>query len=259
MPANVLLSCCPVSNCVIHREHVQTDRTSKAVRDMSWMLEICCRSASPVLTEGAAIGDALAGTLTARLAGLKTLDLYEPCQQETRDPYNNDRDGPFLIAMAEFAERQRLQDALGRLEACLKVVPEGTAITATPLQRKIYPVGGEAAARPLAAPFSYVVRYFHPASDAAAFVDAYVAEHPATLGKLPNIRSVMCYFPFASKGPVPCAPYIIGNEVAFDSVEDFNTAMQSPVRQALRDEFHRLPPYSGVNAHYPMLRRRCFS
>jgi hypothetical protein len=67
----------------------------------------------------------------------------------------------------------------------------------------------------------------------------------------------MCYFPqdFAAPG-VPPADYMIGNEVAFDSVEDFNTAMQSPVRQELRRHFREFPPFTGRNTHFPMNRAR---
>jgi hypothetical protein len=49
---------------------------------------------------------------------------------------------------------------------------------------------------------------------------------------------------------------MIGNEVAFDSVEDFNAAMQSPVRQELRRHFHEFPPFTGRNTHFPMWRTR---
>ena len=52
------------------------------------------------------------------------------------------------------------------------------------------------------------------------------------------------------------ADYMIGNEVAFDSVEAFNAAMQSPVRQKLRRHFREFPPFTGRNTHYPMNRTR---
>ena len=102
-----------------------------------------------------------------------------------------------------------------------------------------------------------MVRYHKPAEDEAAFIRNYVATHPPTLATLPGIRSVMCYFPLplAAQG-LAAADYIIGNEVAFDSVAAFNAAMQSPVRQELRRHFHEFPPFSGTNTHFPMNRTR---
>ena len=70
-----------------------------------------------------------------------------------------------------------------------------------------------AIAAPLTAPFSYVVRYHKPAEDEAAFIRNYVDTHPPTLGKLPGIRSVMCYFPQDMAVPaLAAADYMIGNE-----------------------------------------------
>jgi hypothetical protein len=47
---------------------------------------------------------------------------------------------------------------------------------------------------------------------------------------------------------------MLGNEVAFDSVDAFNAAMASPVRKELRAHFHSFPRFSGRNTHHPMLR-----
>jgi hypothetical protein len=57
---------------------------------------------------------------------------------------------------------------------------------------------------------------------------------------------------------MPAADYMLGNEVAFDNVEAFNAAMQSPVRQELRRHFHAFPHFTGRNTHFPMNRTRLF-
>ena len=44
-------------------------------------------------------------------------------------------------------------------------------------------------------------RYRKPAEDEAAFIRNYVDTHPPTLGKLPGIRAVMCYFPQGIAAP----------------------------------------------------------
>ena len=67
----------------------------------------------------------------------------------------------------------------------------------------------------------------------------------------------MCYFPqaIAAQGVQP-ADYIIGNEVAFDSIAAFNAAMQSEVRQELRAHYRAFPRFTGLNTHFPMNRTR---
>jgi hypothetical protein len=126
------------------------------------------------------------------------------------------------------------------------------------MERCFYPVNGEKTPGPLRAPFSYVVRYHRPAEDEAAFVAHYVADHPRLEARFPGIRSIMCYFPFKVAGArrLPCCDYMLGNEVVFDCIEDFNSAMQSPVRHEMRAHFHSFPKFTGAVTHFAMLRER---
>ena len=221
-----------------------------------WVFELVCTG--PV----ARMGDASAWANRAArswvvLPMLAALDLYAPVVGGAHDPFNDDGPGPLFIAMLAFPSREAFAAALADSALTLSLAgrPEGLAWTGSAFERRFYPVGGKAA--PLTAPFSYVVRYHKPAQDEAAFIRNYVDTHPPTLATLPGIRSVMCYFPqrIVADG-LAGADYIIGNEVAFDSVAAFNAAMQSPVRQELRRHFHEFPPFSGRNTHFPMNRTR---
>jgi hypothetical protein len=130
------------------------------------------------------------------------------------------------------------------------------------MQRKFYGVDGEARDATLQAAFSYVVRYHRPAEDERAFIENYVATHPTLLATLPKIRSVLCYFPVARElswqdpNGLASPDYIIGNEVAFDTIADFNAAMACPIRHELRRHFREFPAFSGRNTHFPMNRTR---
>ena len=193
------------------------------------------------------------------LPALAALDLYAQIADGAHDPFNNDGAGPLFIAMLSFPSRDPLQRAVTSPEFSLSLGgrPAGLAWTGSSFERHFYPVGGAAAPAPLAAPFCYVVRYHKPAEDEAAFIRNYVDTHPPTLGKLPGIRSVMCYFPesIVAQGVQP-ADYMIGNEVAFDSIAAFNAAMQSEVRQELRAHYRAFPRFTGLNTHFPMNRTR---
>jgi len=224
---------------------------------MSFVYEIAFRTAPGVAEPSSRWFDADLVQALCSLANLAALDVYRPVDG-THDPYNKDEGPPLLIAVAEFQTRNALDGATAALERTLSHMPAGISATITAMERCFYPVDGETAAGPLRAPFSYVVRYHRPAEDETAFVAHYVADHPRLEAGFPGIRSIMCYFPLAApvSQRVPCADYMLGNEVVFDCVEDFNTAMQSPVRHEMRAHFHSFPKFSGAVTHFAMLRER---
>jgi uncharacterized protein (TIGR02118 family) len=198
---------------------------------MDWTFELTCSGGMDRLGDATSWINRAAGGWTA-LPGLSALDIYAQVADRARDPFNDDGPGPLFIAMLAFPSRAALRAAIDGADFGLSLGtrPPGLKWTGAAFERHFYSVGGQPA--PLTAPFSYVVRYHKPAEDAAAFTKNYVDTHPPTLATLPGIRSVMCYFPqdIVATG-LPDAGYLIGNEVAFDSVEAFNLAMQSPVRQ----------------------------
>lgn len=223
-----------------------------------WVFEIVCSGAPGAVPDAVAWANRAAPGWTG-LPALQALDLYTQIGGGAHDPFNNDGAGPLFIAMLSFPSRETLAAALATPAFALSLGgrPPGLGWTGSAFERHFYAVAGATQAAPFTAPFSYVVRYHRPAEDEAAFVRNYVDTHPPTLGELPGIRSVMCYFPqpIRAEAVVP-ADYIIGNEVAFDSVEAFNAAMQSPVRQELRRHFREFPPFTGLNTHFPMNRAR---
>jgi uncharacterized protein (TIGR02118 family) len=200
-------------------------------------------------------GDAAPAWTT--LPGLTAVDVYVPVAGGTHDPYVDDGIGPLLLLMLQFPSAEAMSRAIAKpaFAASVKQQPDGVAITGSPFERRLYPVGGETA--PLTAPFSYVVRYHRPAEDEAEFVSHYLADHPPLLATFPGIRSVLCYLPLDALARVlPTANYMLGNEVAFDTPEAFNAAMASPVRHVLRAHFRSFPKFTGRNTHYPMMRRQ---
>lgn len=229
---------------------------------MSWVYEIALRGAPETrdaLRNWFESGphEALSG-----LPDLMHLDIYSPAEGSPQDPYNRDAHGPLMLLMIEFASRDALAAAVGdgHLAAALGTPPTGIEASGAAFERRFYPVGEGPDPAPLHAPFSYVVRYHRPADDEAAFIENYLATHPVTQARLPGIRAIICYLPLqdvrSSASQLADANYMIGNEVVFDHVEDFNTAMASPVRHELRSHFHEFPRFSGANTHYAMTRAR---
>jgi hypothetical protein len=228
---------------------------------MSWTYEIALRG-EPHHAEHLQIWfEGGASRAFGGLPELAAFDLYTPAAGSSRDPYVNDGSGPLMLLMLDFASRDALAAAAasGAIAAPLLGVAPGIAATGAAFERRFYPVGEGTAPAALRAPFSYVVRYHHPADDVAAFIDNYLATHPVTQAGFPGIRSIMCYLPLddiSAGNGLKSANYMIGNEVVFDDIEAFNAAMTSPVRHELRAHYHEFPRFSGANTHYPMTRRR---
>jgi hypothetical protein len=183
------------------------------------------------------------------LPGLIFHDLYVGAA-DAEDPLVDDGPGPLLIAMLAFADEQTLALAIAgaAFAAPLARLPHGVRAAGEAMECRHYPVPGAAAPAELHAPFSYMVRYHRPAADEAAFIANYVATHPPTLARLPDIRNIMCYFPLDRGNPPGLAKA--------GYVAAFNRAMASPVRRELRAHYRAFPPFSGANTHYPMLRTR---
>jgi hypothetical protein len=225
-----------------------------------FVYEITCTGSQHHEAAVQAWADRGAAPAWAALPGLSAVDLYRPLRGATHDPFNDDGPGPLLIAMLQFPTRVELETGLadGGFRQSLAGTPAGVAATGTAMERRFFATAAEPDPGPLRAPFSYVVRYHHPAANVAAFVSHYLADHPPILGKLPEIRSVLCYLPVdsAAAAILPPADYMLGNEVAFDTPQAFNAAMASPVRHELRAHFRSFPKFSGKNTHYPMMRRQ---
>jgi uncharacterized protein (TIGR02118 family) len=202
----------------------------------------------------------LAASTWVALPDVSAVDIYEIVEDGAKDPFLEPDLDLLVLAMLHFPTLDALAAAMThpRFGASLAAQPHGVAVTGTPFERRFFPVADESAPGPLLAEFSYVVRYHPPADDTAHFIAHYLADHPPLMAKLPEIRSILCYLPLRGVTPdvLPPVDYIIGNEVVFDSVDAFNAAMASPARKEMRAHFHKFPPFSGRNTHFPMLRTR---
>jgi len=227
---------------------------------VSVVYEIAVRAGADATTAVRRWFERAPAELWRKLPQLKGLDAYFPSSENAKDPHVDDGVGPRLICMLSFSDAGALRRALAEtaFRRGLDGPPANASITAEAMVRRFYTAAGETDEQVLEAPFSYMVRYHRPAEDERAFVAHYLADHPALLSRLPNIRSVLCYLPISWQDPNGLASpdYMLGNEVAFDSVDHFNAAMISPVRHELRAHYRKFPPFSGRNTHYPMMRTR---
>lgn len=130
-------------------------------------------------------------------------------------------------------------------------------VTGQFMQIHSFPIAGTTP-RVITERFSFVVRYFLPADDVAGFQQYYMRMHPPILAEFEGIRNILCYIPLelADVVAIPSAGYLIGNEVVFDSLADFERALASPVAEKSKADARTFPPYSGRNPHFAMERTR---
>lgn len=225
---------------------------------MSWIYEITLQGAPALATAVSSWFAQGPRDTWAKLPALVSLDTYTGSGQEAADPYNKDGHGPLMIVMAEFGSQAALAAAVEKIVTTMGALPDGVTATGSAMERLYFPVAGGSEAALLNAPLSYVVRYRRPADDEEAFRMNYIATHPVTQADLPHIRSVMCYVPLddLNHPALPGADYMVGNEVVFDSVDDLNTSMKSPVREELRRHYREFPRFTGIVTHFAMQRER---
>jgi hypothetical protein len=166
---------------------------------------------------------------------------------------------PALVLQLEFAEIADLEHALkphGYLQALARedVLPSlaGAAASHHAMLTRRYPVAQPAddLANGL---LSYMVEYAGPARDENAWHLFYVTGHPPLLAKFPHIRKIEIYTPATLISALPFAVRrtMQRNKTVWDDADAMNAAMASPVRAALRKDFHNFPEFEGDAAHYP--------
>jgi hypothetical protein len=121
-------------------------------------------------------------------------------------------------------------------------------------------IPGHQTPTPRTAPLSFIVRYYGPTEDGAAFVRFYTKNHPQILATLPEVRNVSCYLPpdWQSIKKVSDSRVILGNEVAFDDLNALNRALASDVMPRLIADGRRFAEF-GFSTHHAMRRERVYT
>lgn len=237
-------------------------RTAANGHATAWLTWFCVWQADAVLplpeTQRAALV-----ALLARCPGLCWGEVMLPAH--AHDPYYAGATGsPSLVVQLYFDELAALESAL-QPGAALAPLADPTFMPALTsawagqqamLVRR-YPVPD--ARRRHDTALSYWVEYAGPALDANAWHQHYNAHHPDLLAQFPGIRTIELYTPavVVCGLPLPERACLQRNKTVFDDAAAMSAAMASPVREALRADFHSLPPFSGPAHHFPFHTLRC--
>jgi uncharacterized protein (TIGR02118 family) len=101
---------------------------------------------------------------------------------------------------------------------------------------------------------TYLVAYEGVAEDFNAWLTHYLKHHPPLMLSLPALRELEVYtrIDCTSGLPFPKSQAMQRNKVVFDDARELVDALASPVRDAMRRDFHALPPYTGATPHFAM-------
>ncbi|MCJ2182451.1 hypothetical protein MTR62_07020 [Novosphingobium sp. 1949] len=105
---------------------------------------------------------------------------------------------------------------------------------------------------------AYMVHYPGHAQDLNAWLGYYIAHHPVIMARFPGIIGIeICTrTDWVDTAPWPRAEHMQRNKVVFASSEALEAALNSPVRDEMRADFHDFPPFEGGAIHVPMLCER---
>lgn len=193
------------------------------------------------------------------ISGVHEALIFTPAQ--ATDIYTHDGVGPPLGLQLEFADIIALEEAAGRAGALQALFDPGvlgemlepTLGDAQAFLRRSYPAY-EPLRDPPADPCSFVVHYSGRAQDINAWLTHYIGGHVPLMRQLPGVRAVEVLTPveWISALPVHKAEHMQRNRIVFDNPAALTTALQSPIRHELREDFEKLPPFDGGSFHHAM-------
>jgi uncharacterized protein (TIGR02118 family) len=201
--------------------------------------------------------------LVATTPGLVKGLIFTP--ERTRDPYADDGPSPTLALELYFAELPALEAALapqGHLQALARpeTLPSraGAAVTQQAMVARGFPVPDRRVnAPPGALACTYLVHYPGAAEDLNAWLAYYIAHHPPVMARFPGIREIeICTrIDWCGFLPWPRVAYMQRNKVVFDSAAALTAALNSPVREEMRADFAKFPPFTGGSRHFALATR----
>ena len=201
--------------------------------------------------------------IVATTPGLTRGLVFTP--EKVSRPYDDDGPVPPLALELYFADIATCEAALapaGHLQALAAPNALPSVASATPVQQamiaRAFPVPQPEFQTPPNEPHcTFLVHYPGRAEDLNAWLHYYIVNHPPLMAKFPGIRQIEICTRIDWVGflPWPRVDYMQRNKVVFDSVAALDAALNSPVRDEMRADYHKFPPFAGSNRHYPFATR----
>jgi hypothetical protein len=192
--------------------------------------------------------------------GLQKAVVHTPTRAS--DPFLDDGAPPQLVLQLYFVELSDLEAALvdsGPL-SFLTSREAFPALASTEVSQQAMLVRSFTVPEPAlnnASSCTYLVSYEGEAQDLNDWLAHYLVEHTRHMANLPSIRELEVYtrLDWVSRLAFARMNCMQRNKVVFDSAAALTHALNSPVRQQMREDYKTFPPFTGANTHYPMVSR----
>lgn len=185
--------------------------------------------------------------------------------EQTRDPYARDEGSWPLVLELYFTDIAALEAALaptGHLQALAApgTLPSlaGMAVTQQAMIARGFPTPDPISrTTPGALPCTYLVHYPGWADDLNAWLTHYIDAHARVMARFPGIREIeICTrLDWCSAVPWPRVHYMLRNKVVFDDAAALTAALNSPIREEMRADYVKFPPFSEGSRHVAMATR----
>jgi len=192
-------------------------------------------------------------TVLRAVPGMSQALLHTPAQ--ARDPYLDDGPPPQLVLECDFPAIEPLEAALSLGGAFGAVGFSGAQVTQQAMLARRFAVPDPVFQTAHAAPHcTYLVSYEGVAADLNLWLSHYMAHHIPMMVRFPGLRALEVFtrIDWCSALPWRRVDFMQRNKVVFDSPAALGAALNSPVRDEMRADFHQFPPFSGKTTHYSM-------
>lgn len=181
-----------------------------------------------------------------------------------RDPAIKDTAGPDHAFQLYFDELLSLERVLISGSALDRALTSNNA----PLRRHLdwhhqvmavrrYPLPGRPSRSKVTAQHecTYLVAYEGRSADDEKWLAHYLRHHPPIMARLPGLRKLEVYsrMDYRSDLAIKKSRSLQRNVAVFDSQEQLNDALDSPVRQELRADYEGFPRFEGTSPHRAMV------
>jgi uncharacterized protein (TIGR02118 family) len=204
------------------------------------------------LLDGAALQRAAEG-----VEGLSRLIVHEPLEQRVDPRIAASSDAPSTVLQWYFDDLAPLEAACAEDGAIHRALQSAAshALSRQSFAQQVMAVRThKRTARFDAERCTYLVAYEGIADNFNAWLSHYLEHHPPLMLQLPALRELEIYTRLDSRSGLPFAQAnaMQRNKVVFDDASALATALASPVRDAMRRDFHALPPFTGATPHFAM-------
>ena len=193
--------------------------------------------------------------LVASIPGLVRADFY--CPEHVEDIYTDDGGLRGFGFQLYFEELETLEAAIGPSGA-LQAIADPAALPSLAgaqvtqqamLRRAIVSQDPVMAASGLC---SFLVYYPGPAHDLNEWLNHYLDHHSPLMRRIPNVREVeiLTRIDWVDAMPWQRVHHIQRNRGVFENMAVLGSALQSPIRHEMQDDYEKLPPFEGGSLHY---------